>query len=356
MALALPGCIVGEIRDELKLANQQLGTVQQSLGKLDTTNQSLTTTNATLGDTNQLIGRVQGGLGRIDTTNTSLGVLEGQLQTLKSVDASLVRLDAHLAGLRGTISKLDGVIPFLDLGAGDVPPPEEAAAVADASPVTEAPVPPPAEQVAALGENVTLATQPPVTQVPSTQAASTPATQTPVPREALVGTWLCVHPSRGGVLVILPDGKYVYSMERESTLQSGGPAGIERGTWQRTNPRTLLLQVTSEGSTGSIAGQSGSEVSNEAGGLNESTTSKSPGQPPSRTDAAGQKSEPAPPAEQGANQVTGQPAGQANEQTALPSGVSAAATPRTWKLIIISQSSRSFTAEIDGSIYVWTRP
>ncbi|HRJ51069.1 MAG TPA: hypothetical protein PKU91_11065, partial [Phycisphaerales bacterium] len=129
---ALPGCIVREIRDELRAANGQLVCVQFAM---DEANQGLSSANTLLAQTNDrldrveegltrldrtnaLIDRVEKGLERIDRTNHSLGGLEAQLALLNSIEQSLGRLDTHLASVRKTIGSINSFIPFLDLGGG----------------------------------------------------------------------------------------------------------------------------------------------------------------------------------------------------------------------------------------------
>ena len=126
-AFLLPGCIVWDIRDQLKQANAQLAEVngsvtvthseiQQVKNRLNTMNADLGTTNDKLLEANTKLVDVQSGLTRVDTTNSSLGTLD---QQLTSMQASLTKIDGHLASLRGTIGKLDSAIPFLDLGGDD---------------------------------------------------------------------------------------------------------------------------------------------------------------------------------------------------------------------------------------------
>ncbi len=202
------GCIVWEIRDEMRKTNANLVDVQQRLTKLDTTNSSLERTNAGLEQTNVLIDNVERGLGRIDSTNSSLSGLEQQLALLKSIDKSLNHLDSHLASLRKTINKLDGVIPFLDLG-GDAPvEPEPSAA--------------PAEPAVAAGE---------VDAPVANDAKAAPAAK----REPMAGTWLTQYPSRENALVILQDGRYFWATRTQTAATAGGSTSItiEKGTWTR---------------------------------------------------------------------------------------------------------------------------
>lgn len=297
----LPGCIVGEIRDELKLANQQLTTVQESLGKLDTTNQSLAATNNELDQTNKLINSVQGGLGRIDKTNDSLSTLEQQLILLNSIEKSLTRLDNHLAGLRGTINKLDGVIPFLDLGAGDIPPPVPVAAQTNVNPSGTQPT-------------ASEAAVPAVTQEAQAATETPTVTTTSVQRDSMTGTWVTTHPNRGGVVVLLADGKYLFAYALNPAV-SAQNATIERGTWKRIDRGTIEFSVPDGDSTYVILQTGNAQINaTQTPNANSSASTNTSGSEPSIT------------------------------------------TPRTWKMTVISQGPRSATTEIGNAIYVWTRP
>lgn len=90
LALAtLPGCIIQDIRDDLRGVNERLDRVDTRLEEL----------------------RV---------TNETLAQLENQLELLQSIDTSLKNLDVHLASLRETIGNIDSAIPFLKIS-GDEP-------------------------------------------------------------------------------------------------------------------------------------------------------------------------------------------------------------------------------------------
>ena len=88
-AAALPGCIIQDIRDDLRGANERLDQVDSRLQE-------------------------------VEVTNTKLAQLETQLELLQSIDASLKNLDVHLASLRKTIGNIDSAIPFLKIS-GDEP-------------------------------------------------------------------------------------------------------------------------------------------------------------------------------------------------------------------------------------------
>lgn len=209
--LVLPGCVVWEIRDELRGANKQLGEVQASLGKLDETNQSLVDTNKALDQTNKSIDDVQAGLARIDTTNSSLDGVDKRLAVLTPIQTSLNRLDQHLAALRRTIGRIDSVIPFLDLGGGEP--------VTDAGPVAAAE---PAE------------------------GAKPEPTDAATKREPMVGAWLSQFPDRRTALIIMADGHYI-RVVGSANAQDSQPKP-QRGTWKRGDAKAL--QFTPEPTAG----------------------------------------------------------------------------------------------------------
>ncbi len=199
----LPGCIVQEIRDEIKGVNAKLVTVDAGLNatnaQLEQINQRLTGVGGGLDATNVKLKDVESGLGRIDATNQSLGSVQERLALLASIEKSLTHLDAHLAALRKTIGKLDSAIPFLDLG-GDAPIETPTTSVASA---------PPAD-----------GTQSTPTATPTDQPAA-PA------RDPLVGPWITAHPSDSFVLLLLADGRFVQETGDTTRLKL-------RGTWKRT--------------------------------------------------------------------------------------------------------------------------
>lgn len=197
----LPGCIVKEIRDEIKGVNAKLVTVDAGLNatnaQLEQVNQRLTGVGGGLDATNVKLKDVESGLGRIDATNQSLGSVQERLALLASIDKSLGHLDVHLAALRTTIGKLDSAIPFLDLG-GDAP--------------IETPTPP-------------VASAPPADAGQATQ--TTPTDQPAAPgRDPLVGPWITAHPADSFVLLLLADGRFVQETGDTTRLKL-------RGTWKR---------------------------------------------------------------------------------------------------------------------------
>jgi hypothetical protein len=202
----LPGCIVQEIRDEIKGVNAKLVTVDAGLNstnaQLEQVNQRLTGVGGGLDATNVKLKDVESGLGRIDATNQSLGSVQERLALLASIERSLTHLDAHLAALRKTIGKLDSAIPFLDLG-GDAPIESPSTPVASAPPAEGTPSTP---------------------STPSATATDQPAAPA---RDPLIGPWITAHPSDSFVLLLLADGRFVQ--------ETGDTARIKlRGTWKRT--------------------------------------------------------------------------------------------------------------------------
>lgn len=194
----LPGCVVWDIRDEMRRTNAQVGAVQESL---TATNQRLDGVDTRLTGTNE---RLQG-------TNTSLTTVEEQLQLLREINSSMGKLDVHLASLRKTIGAINNMMPFLDLG--DAPVEEAGAAEPGAEPTQTAD---PAEGT----------------------AAPQPAETTPAPkREVLLGLWVSAYPDSSRALIIMPDGKYLHSKPDSK----GKSTQTERGTWKK-GEKSLTLQ------------------------------------------------------------------------------------------------------------------
>lgn len=216
----LPGCVVWEIRDEMRSVNTRLDSVDASLAdvtsELTSVNDELTDIEVQLGDvrstidgTNESLDDVQGGLGR---TNNALSSVEEQLRLLRAIEASLSRLDTHLASLRKTINRIDGAIPFLSLGGDEV-----------VETPAETPAPAPDDQAPALADA-------------GDRAAETRATSpTPARRDPLVGVWITAQPDDGATLVLQPDGRYLLS-----TPVDGAPDRREQGAWTRVGD-TLTL-------------------------------------------------------------------------------------------------------------------
>ncbi|MCX5691119.1 MAG: hypothetical protein NTV94_15260, partial [Planctomycetota bacterium] len=196
----LSGCVFSDIRDQVVVANTGLTKVDTQLGETNKRLTEVETGLARLDKTNDLIGNVESGLGRIDRTNDSLTLLERQLNTLDSMNKSMVRLDQHLAGLRKSLNSIDSLLPFLDMGSGDVTEPS-AAAVADASSSAAAP--------ADAGTATT------------TDPAASTAKNRPDP---LVGVWIAEFPARDHAFVLLANGTVVRA-------EAGKP--LARGTWKK---------------------------------------------------------------------------------------------------------------------------
>jgi hypothetical protein len=201
----LPGCVVQEIRDEMKATNAQLDTVKSQLDRVDS---SLATANAGLASTNSRLDRVEQGLSRIDNTNSSLATLERDLMRLGSIDTSLTRLDAHLAAVRKTIGSINSMIPFFDIGGGgDVEPPAP---------------PQPAAEAAA----------------PDAQGADPAPDATPARRDGLIGPWIRRFPAGEDAVLLLPENRFIRI--RGSEGGSAGPLREETGRWSR-DATTLTL-------------------------------------------------------------------------------------------------------------------
>lgn len=246
--LLMQGCVVWDIRNEMRNANARLGDVKTTLdgvnGSLDKANTALSEANSRLDGvekglvrldrTNSLIDGVGKGLTRIDTTNTALDGLEKQLALLASIEQSLGRLDAHLASVRKTIGSIDSMIPFLDLGGGE----EVVAAPATTPAPTSTPAP--GAQASAT---------------PAERPAGEPAAPEAEPagrRDLIVGAWVCRYPESSRALVLLADGRY---------LSSAADVVVE-GTWTREGTKlTLTSKAAPVPATGASTPAAGSTPS-----------------------------------------------------------------------------------------------
>lgn len=222
----LPGCVVWEIRDEMRGVNTRLDKVESTLQTVDaglnTVNSELTDIEVQLGDvratidnTNEYLDSVYGGL---DDTNSSLGDMQERLLLLRSVQTSLTNIDAHLASLRKTINRIDGAIPFLSLGGDEVvespaPASEPGSAGDDASPI-----------VAAGGSDA-----------PATESASSEPRPAPPRRDPIVGVWISQQPSDGTTLVIQPGESYLLTRPIDDVSDDR-----ESGTWKRSGNSLVL--------------------------------------------------------------------------------------------------------------------
>jgi len=219
--LGLSGCIVQEIRDDLKGVNTKLGTVETNLNE----------TNKMLAGANERLSGVGGGL---EVTNSSLSTLDERVRLLASIDKSMVKLDGHLASLRGTIARIDSTIPFLDLG-GDAPVETAAAAgeSGDASAksdvATEAVTGDVAQRASGeAGEGAAKASGRDAAGAGAAVAAS-------APRDAWIGPWVSADPRRTYTLVLMVDGQYIREESYTQVGQNGQieQSRVELGAWRR---------------------------------------------------------------------------------------------------------------------------
>lgn len=157
LAMVLPttGCVFSDIRDQLVEIN---ATTARTSATLANTSESLAKANDTLVHlqeqmeqvyrTNQLLLDLQVGLGTDGMTASPDGTAPARksiMDTLGSIDASLGKLDLHLASLRRTLENIDSTIPFI--GFAD-PAKDEPALDADGNPIVD-PEAPPAAPLAA---------------------------------------------------------------------------------------------------------------------------------------------------------------------------------------------------------------
>ncbi|HVZ93316.1 MAG TPA: hypothetical protein VG797_02285 [Phycisphaerales bacterium] len=200
--IALPflsGCVAWEIRDDLRMANFQVNDVKCDLekvhGQLDGLKSTLDTTNEELAQVKSALGLTNSDL---STANAALGTVHERLRLLQSIDASMTKLDGHLASLRRTISKLDDVIPFFEFG--------------DETPVETPPVTAVTTDGGETSSSPAAATE---TSAAAPTAAATPTdagpAQTSKPkRNPLIGTWIRQFPKDQVDGLILLDETHAY--------------------------------------------------------------------------------------------------------------------------------------------------
>jgi septation ring formation regulator EzrA len=100
----LGGCVVFDIRNELRRVNQRLDDVNESLVRV---NEQLESVDASLSDVNETLA----------TSDQSLKSIN---ESMEPIRISLRRIDDHLAGAREVIDAIAKVVPGLK---PDTPPP-----------------------------------------------------------------------------------------------------------------------------------------------------------------------------------------------------------------------------------------
>lgn len=227
-ALLLPGCVFWDIRDGVRDANAQLVTVDASLGQVNAELQKVQSALTRLDTTNDDLKNVQSDLGRLDTTNASLTDVQGQLSTLRGIDQSLTKMDAHLSSLRKTIGRIDGMIPFLDIGdAGD------ASLAATPSPEASQPSDTPADQNA----DQKAGDKPAGDTADAKSPTDTPAdARSRGPRDALLGAWLRQYPDLHVAIVLLDGNRYIMQRVSGERVRE-----TESGTWKREGATLTLV-------------------------------------------------------------------------------------------------------------------
>ncbi|MEA5615403.1 hypothetical protein [Nodularia spumigena] len=104
--LAMPGCIVEEIRDEIGTSNERLEAINRTIEQIERTNTLLTNVEKSLTSIDTRLESIDQNLGSVDTRLTALQVI---------LDA----VSEHLASLRKTINNIDSTIPFLKFSGDD---------------------------------------------------------------------------------------------------------------------------------------------------------------------------------------------------------------------------------------------
>ena len=145
---ALPGCIVGDIHDEmvrsndqLLRSNDQLVTLNETLRKLEAIDAKLQMVDDRLAAVDKSLERVDTSLDRVDTSiadgedklvrlTTAAGATNDKMAI---IETSLRDIDAHLSTIDGTLGALDAINPFAsrpkveDKPEAETPPEEEPA-------------------------------------------------------------------------------------------------------------------------------------------------------------------------------------------------------------------------------------
>lgn len=243
---AMPGCVVWDIRDEMRTTNsgmndvrKQLGVVEDRLGSvmerldktnedLERTNQALAGVNTALAGTNRKLAQVETGLERLDATNGSLTGLQRQLNLLEQINSSMGKLDGHLASLRKSLGGLNSMLPFFDIGGDALPASGETTA--------------PAQAAAGDGEPAAGA------GAGGAAAAGTPAAG--LPPSAIHGPWVSAYPDRNQVLLLKPDGVMIQSSVDRSVPNLAPQTQV--GTWKREGNRLKLSWTVEKTAPGPV--------------------------------------------------------------------------------------------------------
>lgn len=108
----LTGCVVGEIRDEMKAANANLEPLKSQIA---TGNEMLSLLAKRVEQVEHANALLEEGNEQLRLVADQLEVMESIQASLTSIDTSLKHLDDHLASLRSTIDNIDSTIPFLKI-------------------------------------------------------------------------------------------------------------------------------------------------------------------------------------------------------------------------------------------------
>lgn len=119
--LALPACIVEDIRDGIVVSNSEIARVDASIEA----------SNREVARANELLESLDQQLAALRETNETLVALREDLAVLATIATSLNKLDKHLASLRGTIDNIDSTIPFLKFSEPEPEDEEEEEAVSE---------------------------------------------------------------------------------------------------------------------------------------------------------------------------------------------------------------------------------
>ncbi len=107
----LPGCIVGEMRDDLKSTRVGVQNLSDLVPQLKESNAALLKANAQLEQANS----------RLEVSNAKLTESVKLLQALEPMKTSLREVNESLASLRKMMENIDRAIPFINITAGTPP-------------------------------------------------------------------------------------------------------------------------------------------------------------------------------------------------------------------------------------------
>jgi putative lipoprotein len=151
--LGLGGCVVDQMRNDLRSTKSSVTQMEQIIPTLEGTNELLRDVSAKLAQTNANLEKMQGTLESVSTSLVDVDAKLLMLAKLEPMDKTLANLDSHLASLRGTLASIDESMPFLGLNASE---PAPAAPGPDGKPAAALPTAPAVSGVASYRAKIAL--------------------------------------------------------------------------------------------------------------------------------------------------------------------------------------------------------